>query len=115
MDMIKIGMADLGVCKAPQKLITTGLGSCVGVCLYDPSAKVGGLAHIMLPDSTQAKNVQNLAKYADTGIAETIKKLIAIGANKNLILAKIAGGSQMFNFMGSSSIMQDRRKKCRSC
>jgi chemotaxis protein CheD len=106
MDLIKVGMADLAVCKAPQKLITTGLGSCVGVCLYDPGKKLGGLAHIMLPDSTQAKNIQNLAKYADTGIAETINKLIQIGADRNRITAKIAGGAQMFNFAGTSNIMR---------
>jgi len=106
MDVIKVGMADLAVCKAPQKLITTGLGSCVGVCLYDPGSKVGGLAHIMLPDSTQARSNQNAAKYADTGITETLKRMMAIGADKKKILAKIAGGAQMFNFAGTSSIMR---------
>lgn len=106
MEAIKVGMADLAVCKAPQKLITTGLGSCVGVCLYDPSKKVAGLAHIMLPDSTQARNNQNIAKYADTGIEDTIKKMLALGAEKRRIFAKIAGGAQMFNFTGTSNIMR---------
>ncbi|NLT94240.1 MAG: chemotaxis protein CheD [Clostridia bacterium] len=106
MDLIKVGMADLAVCKAPQKLITTGLGSCVGVCLYDLEKKVGGLAHIMLPDSTQAKSVQNVAKYADTGIVATIEKLMALGVDRSRILAKIAGGAQMFNFAGTSNIMR---------
>jgi len=106
MDLIKVGMADLAVCNAPTKLITTGLGSCVGICLYDLGSKVGGLAHIMLPDSTQARNNQNVAKYADTGITETLKKMIAIGADKKRIFAKIAGGAQMFNFAGTSNIMR---------
>lgn len=106
MDAIKVGMADLAVGKAPQKLITTGLGSCVGICLYDHKSKIGGLAHIMLPDSTQARNNKNIAKYADTGIKETIKKMMALGAKKNGIFAKIAGGAQMFNFVATSNIMR---------
>jgi chemotaxis protein CheD len=63
MDVIKVGMADLAVCKAPQKLMTAGLGSCVGVCIYDPRTKVGGLAHIMLPNSDQVKVVHNKAHF----------------------------------------------------
>ncbi|MDK2822087.1 MAG: chemotaxis protein CheD [Clostridia bacterium] len=106
MDVIKVGMADLAVCKAPQRLMTTGLGSCVGICLYDPITRVGGLAHIMLPDSTQARNNQNKAKYADTAIIETLENMITLSAEKNRIVAKIAGGAQMFNFIGTSSIMR---------
>lgn len=99
-------MADWAVCKAPQKLITTGLGSCVGVCLLDPVVKIGGLAHVMLPDSTQARNNQNLAKYADTAINDILNKMTSLGADKRRITAKIAGGAQMFNFTGASSIMR---------
>lgn len=54
-NMIKVGMADLKVCKAPDALTTLGLGSCVGVALYDPVTKISGLLHCMLPDSTQIK------------------------------------------------------------
>ena len=113
MDLIKVGMADLAVCKAPQKLITTGLGSCVGVCLYDPGKKLGGLAHIMLPDSTQAKNIQNLAKYADTGIAETINKLIQIGADRNRITQKLPVGLKC-SICGDQQYYAYWRKKRRS-
>ncbi|MGI6226648.1 MAG: chemotaxis protein CheD [Peptococcales bacterium] len=106
MELIKVGMAELAIGKAPQKLITTGLGSCVGICLYDPQSKVGGLAHIMLPDSKQVKSNQNMAKYADSGILETLNKMVAMGVDKKRVLAKIAGGAQMFNFQGTSSIMR---------
>jgi len=106
MDDIKVGMADLAVGKAPKRLITTGLGSCVGVCLHDTVTKIGGLAHVMLPDSTQARNIQNKAKYADTAIQILIEKMIALGAVKTRLVAKIAGGAQMFNFSGTSSIMR---------
>ena len=52
-NIIKVGMADLNVCKSPDGITTLGLGSCVGIAIRDPVAKVGGLAHVMLPDSTQ--------------------------------------------------------------
>jgi chemotaxis protein CheD len=94
--MIKVGMGDLKVCKAPGVLTTLGLGSCVGVALYDPVSKVSGLLHCMLPDSTQFKNVTNAAKYADSGLIELISQMEKLGANKTRMVAKIAGGAQMF-------------------
>ena len=81
-EMIKVGMADLKVGKSPDVLTTLGLGSCVGVAIYDPVTKISGLLHCMLPDSTQFRNNSNKAKYADSGIDE--------------LVAKIAGGAQMF-------------------
>ncbi len=57
-ELIKVGMADYKVGRHPANLITYGLGSCVGIAMYDSSAKIGGLAHIMLPDSTQARSAE---------------------------------------------------------
>ena len=94
--MIKVGMADLKACKCPDSLTTLGLGSCVGVALYDPVTKVSGLLHCMLPDSTQFRNNTNVAKFADTGIDELIKQMKSLGANDSRLVAKIAGGAQMF-------------------
>ena len=102
MSMIKVGMADLQVCKAPDALTTLGLGSCIGACLYDPATKVAGMVHYMLPDSTRIKNNQNTAKFADTGIIETLKLMEKMGAKKSRITAKIAGGARMFNVTASS-------------
>ena len=62
-EMIKVGMADLKLCKAPDAITTLGLGSCVGIAIRDPITKIGGLAHIMLPDSTQFANNTNIPKY----------------------------------------------------
>ena len=81
-NMIKVGMADLKVCKCPDALTTLGLGSCVGVALYDPVTKVSGLLHCMLPDSTQIRNNSNVAKFADTGIDELIRQMENLGASK---------------------------------
>lgn len=103
-EVIKVGMADLNICKAPDVITTLGLGSCIGIALYDPITKVGGLAHIMLPDSTKIKNNANIAKFADTGIEELVKRVVAAGAIKSRLVAKIAGGAKMFEVSGLSDI-----------
>jgi len=95
-ETLKVGMADMKVCKAPDKLTTLGLGSCVGVCLYDPTTKVSGMVHVMLPDSTKIKNNSNIAKFADTGIKATYDIMIKEGAKASKIVSKIAGGAAMF-------------------
>lgn len=105
-EMIKIGMADLNICTAPNALTTLGLGSCVGIVIYDPVIKVAGLAHIMLPDSTKIRNNENTAKFADTGIDALIKKLNTMGAKQNRMLAKIAGGAQMFAFSSNNDMLR---------
>lgn len=103
---IKVGMADLNTSKAPDLLTTLGLGSCVGICLYDKVKKVAGLAHIMLPSSKEIKNNSNKAKFADSGIDELIHLMSKEGANKNNLIAKIAGGSQMFNFNSQNDMLR---------
>lgn len=102
-EMIKVGMADLKAVKAPDNLTTIGLGSCIGIALWDPTTKITGLAHIMLPDSTQIRNNANIAKFADTGIQKLYDDMLKMGANKMRIVAKIAGGARMFNIAGNES------------
>ena len=104
--IIKVGMADLRVAKAPDILTTLGLGSCVGIALYDNVAKIGGLAHIMLPDSTQIKNNSNVAKFADTAIEQLIEELVSQGARNTRLVAKIAGGAHMFEFKNMDDMMR---------
>ena len=104
-EVIKVGMADLNIAREPDVLTTLGLGSCVGIALYDPISKVGGLAHIMLPDSTLIKNNENKAKFADTAIVELIEKMLNIGAKRNRLIAKIAGGAHMFEFKNMNDMM----------
>jgi len=99
-------MADLKIAKAPDKLMTAGLGSCIGICVFDPTIKVGSLAHIMLPNSTQAKNAQNRAKFADSAIAWLLEEMERSGASRSRLQAKIAGGAQMFKFAGDNDIMK---------
>jgi len=105
-EMIKVGMADLNVCISPDALTTLGLGSCVGIILYDPIRKIAGMVHVMLPDSTKILNNENKAKFADTGIDALISKLTTIGAERRVLVAKIAGGAQMFAFSNNSDMMR---------
>ncbi len=103
-------MAELGIIQEPGILTTLGLGSCVGVILYDRVVKTGGLAHIMLPSSKQIKNNENKAKFADTGIQLLLDRMLTTGCNKSSIIAKIAGGSQMFLFQNDNDMMKIGQK-----
>lgn len=103
-EVIKVGMADLNICKAPNIITTLGLGSCIGLVFYDPVSKVGGMVHYMLPDSTQVRNNSNIAKFADTGIDELYRRVIAAGANRSRMISKIAGGAKMFEVSGLSDV-----------
>lgn len=105
-DMVKVGMADMNVCLPPNGITTLGLGSCVGVVLYDPSTKISGMVHVMLPDSTKIRNNENMAKFADTGIDELIRWLVKIGANRRNLISKIAGGAQMFAFKTNNDMLR---------
>lgn len=105
-ELIRVGMADYKVGKAPATVISYGLGSCIGISLYDPQTKIGGLLHIMLPDSTQARASDNPAKFADTGLPLMLKDVLAQGASRARLEAKIAGGAQMFAFANATDIMR---------
>lgn len=105
-NVIKVGMADLNICVSPDSITTLGLGSCVGIALRDPVTKIGGLAHIMLPDSTAIRNNSNIPKFADTGIEELVRQVVAKGANRGRLVAKIAGGAQMFAFQSKNEMVR---------
>ncbi len=114
-EMIKVGMADLNVCQYPDAITTLGLGSCVGVVLYDSVAKCAGMVHVMLPDSTTIRNNSNRAKFADTGIDELVKRMESIGAVRSRLLAKIAGGAQMFAFNSTSDMVRVGERNVEAC
>lgn len=103
-NIIRVGMADLNICKAPDVITTLGLGSCIGLTLYDPVLKVGGMVHYMLSDSTLISNNGNLAKFADTGITELLRRVLATGADRRRLVAKMAGGAKMFKVTSATTI-----------
>ena len=105
--VIKVGIAQMDIVKVPNTIRTSGLGSCVGVVLYDEVKRVAGMIHIMLPDSALGRSATlNIAKFADTGITALIDILALEGVSKFNLKAKIAGGAQMFQFTSNSDSMR---------
>lgn len=96
-----VGIADMKLGQNGDELITYALGSCIGICLYDPALHLGALIHIMLPLNMETGR-KNPMKYADTGIRETLKQMEARGASRARITAKIAGGARMFEVSGGN-------------
>lgn len=104
-NVISVGMADFKTAKAPDILLTAGLGSCIGICIHDPVLKAGGLAHIMLP-TAGGNSGGNPSKYADTALELLLKEILSMGANHSRLKAKIAGGAQMFSFPGKPPVLK---------
>jgi chemotaxis protein CheD len=93
---IHVGIAEYRVARSPDRLLALGLGSCVGVALFDPVIRVGGLAHVMLPDSRMFKGGGKPAKFADLGVAALVQEMQRAGSRNGRLIAKLAGGAQMF-------------------
>jgi chemotaxis protein CheD len=102
-----VDIADFGVCDDPRTtLVTYSLGSCIGVAIWDPEVRVGGLLHYMLPESALSpeKAKANPAMFADTGIPAMFRAAYALGAAKKRIIVKVAGGSQLLDDNGTFNI-----------
>ncbi|WP_044337379.1 chemotaxis protein CheD [Rossellomorea aquimaris] len=105
--VVKVGIADMNIVGEGSSIRTSGLGSCIGVVIYDEIIKLAGMVHVMLPHSTIGKEPSiNLAKYADTGIDELIRQLDVRGADVRRLKCKMAGGAQMFQFKTKSDVMR---------
>ena len=115
MATILIGMADLNVAGSPDKLTTIGLGSCVGLVLYDATNKIGGMAHIMLPSSAINTDTKNKAKFADTAFDSLVKMIASRGGNTKKLVAKLAGGANMFTTTSQSDIMKVGQRNVDMC
>ena len=79
------------------------MGSCIGLVIFDHVAKVAGMAHIMLPDSSGAANLEKVGKFADTAVPALVEEMVKLGATRPHMKAKIAGGAQMFALPGASA------------
>ena len=98
-----VGIADMKIGRGPSKLITYALGSCIGICFYDPMIRLGGMVHIMLPNNMEGSN-SNVFKYADTGIPATLRKMEVFGGAKSRMICKIAGGTRSIGNIGQRNI-----------
>lgn len=107
-----VGMAQWRISADPADCFhLLGLGSCVAVAIYDPIEKVGAVAHVMLPDSREAEVVLQPAKFADTGVRTLRDALIARGADPARLVAKAAGGAQMFRSVGPGLALGQRNSE----
>jgi chemotaxis protein CheD len=110
-----IGIAEQKITQAPDKLVTLGLGSCIGLVLYDPVVRIGGMVHIMLPSASDSLAVTNRFKFADTAIADMIKLMAAAGAARQRLLAKMAGGAHMFSIASTMNILNVGQRNIDMC
>ncbi len=104
-EVIRVGMADYKLCRSPQEISTLGLGSCLGVVLYDRESQICGLAHVMLPDSKRATVCDNRSRYVDTCLQDMYEELLIHSASPRNIIAKVAGGARMFSHHLESDIL----------
>ncbi|HBY20231.1 MAG: chemotaxis protein CheD [Clostridiales bacterium GWE2_32_10] len=109
-EIVKVGMGDLNIVTNPGMITTLGLGSCVAIVLYDNTTKIAGMAHVMLPNSKMIANNSNRAKFMDTAIIDLISIMEGAGVKKRNLVAKIAGGAQMFDFDSNDDIFSVGRK-----
>ena len=97
-----VGMAELVVLSSPETLVTLGLGSCIGLVIYDPPARVAGMVHIMLPDRGRSCGpLEKPGKFADTAVPALVEQVCRKGGLRSRLKAKMAGGSQMFALPGA--------------
>lgn len=118
LEEIIVGIADIKCSKGEQSITTYALGSCVGVCLYDEQTGIGGMLHAMLPISKEFLELENQARYVDTGIKRLLQEICHRGALSSGLKAKVVGGAKMFEFktttteedIGSANVNQVRKE-----
>jgi chemotaxis protein CheD len=101
-EVVNVGVAELKIADNSNVLASFGLGSCVAVAMFDPLKKIGGLAHVMLPESRgKETGAKASGKFADTAVPRLVEELVKDGARKNSLRCKIVGGAQMFEIPGA--------------
>ncbi|BAD84828.1 chemotaxis protein cheD [Thermococcus kodakarensis KOD1] len=106
---VKVGIGDYAVAKKTGIISTYGLGSCVGITLYDRLNRVGGLLHALLPESARYGGRGNPAKYVDTGLELLIKDMMKLGASPRRLEAKLFGGAHMFTNVSNENLMVGKK------
>ena len=116
MAVVRVGIAEGGAVAHPDTISTLGLGSCVGVTLYDEKKRIGGMVHVMLPSSELARGAAfNRAKFADSAVPDLLGQMIRSGADQRRIKAKLAGGAQMFSYGGEDSLLKIGSRNVEAC
>lgn len=110
-----IGIAEQKLVQAPDRLSTLGLGSCVGLVLYDTVSRIAGMVHIMLPSAPKDTPVTNPSKFADTAIPALIRQITQSGSLRGRLTAKLAGGAHMFNTTYNTDVMNVGDRNVQMC
>jgi chemotaxis protein CheD len=101
---INVGIGELSVTRDPSLVLRCiGVGSCIALCAYDPVARVGGIAHMLLPCSKNRDEMVSPVKYIDSGVPFILNKMIKLGAARSNLIIKIAGGAKMLSIPGEYS------------
>ena len=100
---IRVKVADYAVTRGPQVIATIGLGSCVAIAHYDRDTRIGGLAHILLPNQSMSRETDNPAKFPDTIVPVMLEEMRALGTRNARVCAKIVGGASMFGQLVSAT------------
>jgi chemotaxis protein CheD len=95
---VLVGMAEIQIIKGSGQLSCLGLGSCIGLCGFDPTTGVAGMVHVMLPEAFADKIVDKPGKFANTGIPALLDAMIRAGAMQSRMVFAMAGGAQVFKF-----------------
>jgi chemotaxis protein CheD len=104
MGSVVIGISDMNVVRGADSIITYALGSCVGIALYDKTRRIAGLAHVLMPSSKDVRDGNiNVMKYVDTAVPELVRRMERAGSLAQTLVAKLAGGAQMFSMSGAST------------
>lgn len=109
--MIMVNIAQIKIATPPDQLCALGLGSCVGVVLYDPEKQIGGMIHVLLPTAADvAPGAQsNRAKFANPGLLDLCDMVVKAGARRNKLLAKLAGGAAVLaSTIGTTGAVGER-------
>lgn len=94
--VLRVRISECILAKDSERLKSSGLGSCIGLVIWDPQKKIGGMAHILLPSSSNSRPPKRSAKYASSAVALLIQELKSAGCRPRNLVAKIAGGANMF-------------------
>jgi chemotaxis protein CheD len=103
-----VGVGEIACGHDPEVLITQALGSCVGVALWDPRLKIGGMAHVMLPAAPGGEFKGTRHRFADLAVPDLVERMIDQGAGGRRIVAKLAGGASMFRGESGIDTIGDR-------
>lgn len=108
--IIEVNIAEVKIEHSPNVLVTRGLGSCLGITVYDPLKKIGGMAHPMLPDIEVAKVKFNPARFVNSAIRKMVEDLEKEGGLRSRFVAKLFGGAHMFSFISADNILNVGQK-----